>query len=186
MVVAAQVAGASGVVTVSSSAAGWMRDKARFRQRADVAKEVLGLRQERQVAYRHDSKHVLYTGTEALHPDNLRGLVAASGNDYLRAVETGALRITEELRTESTHDLVLIGSPTAEGLSRVLFGYATDGDADSLTRTDAPLDLPYRWVISKNEVHDSATARRCVAGRGWVERPNWRVEGPHRLYVPRV
>jgi hypothetical protein len=49
-----------------------------------------------------------------------------------------------------------------------------------------PLDLPYRWILSKNEVDDTAVARRFVAGRGMVERPNWRISGPGRIYVPRV
>lgn len=186
LTVATQVAGASGLVTVSSGAAKWMKRRAELRQRADVAKEVLGLHQGRMVAYRHDSRHVLYNETEALHPDNLHGLVAASGNDYVRAQQTGRLRIEDELRAHITHDLVLIGSPTAEGLSRAIFGYVPDGDADSLALSDAPVDLPYRWVLSKNEVAEGAVARRFVPGRGMVERPNWRLQGPRRSYVPRV
>lgn len=144
LTVASQVAGATGLVTVSSTAAKWMKRTATFRQQADVAKEVLGLHQGRMVAYRHDSRHVLYNETETLHPDNLHGLVAASGNDYVRAQQAGRVRIEDEIRAHVTHDLVLIGSPTAEGLSRVLFGYVPDGEADSLTLGDAPVDLPYR------------------------------------------
>lgn len=186
MTVAAQAAGASGMVTVSTRAARWMRTKAKFRDQANVARELLGLQQSKLIAYRHDSKHVLYSGTESLHPDNLHGLAAASGNAYVDAQRTGRLRIEEEILTHATHDLALIGSPTAEGLSRLLFGYAPDGDPDSLALHQMPLDLPYRWVISKNEVADSAIARRFVAGRGLVERPNWRIAGPDRIYVPRV
>jgi hypothetical protein len=186
LTVAAEVAGATGLVTVSSRAASWMREKATFHRRADVAKEILGLHQGRMVAYRHDSRHVLYTGTETLHPDNLHGLVAASGNDYVRAQQSGRVRVEEEILTRSTHDLVLIGSPTAEGLSRMIFGYSPDGDPDSLALTRAPVDLPFRWVISKNEVDELAVARRFVAGRGLIERPNWRIAGPDRIYVPRV
>jgi hypothetical protein len=186
LTVAAEAAGATGLVTVSSRAASWMREKATFRQRADVAKELLGLHQGKMVAYRHDSRHVLYTGTEDLHPDNLHGLVAASGNDYVRAQQSGRVRVEEEVRTRSPHDLVLIGSPTAEGLSRILFGYSPDGHPDSLAMDQAPVDLPFRWVISKNEVDELAVVRRFVAKRGLIERPNWRIVGPDRIYVPRV
>jgi hypothetical protein len=186
MTVAAEVAGASGLVTVSSRAAAWMKERASFRERADIAKEILGLRRERMVAYRHDSRHVLYAGTDTLHPDNLHGLTAASGNDYIRASQTGRVRIEDEIRTHVTHDLVLIGSPAAEGLSRLIFGYSADGDPDSLALDQPPVDLPFRWVISKNQVDELAIARRFVAGRGMVERPNWRIEGPHSIYVPRV
>jgi hypothetical protein len=186
LTVATEVASATGLVTVSSRAASWMREKATFRQRADVTKEILGLNQGRMVAYRHDSRHVLYRGTEDLHPDNLHGLVAASGNDYVRAQQSGRVRVEEEIRTRSTHDLVLIGSPTAEGLSRMLFGYSPDGDPESLALDRPPVDLPFRWIISKNEVDELAVARRFVAGRGLIERPNWRIAGPDRIYVPRV
>jgi hypothetical protein len=87
---------------------------------------------------------------------------------------------------QSGHDLALIGSPTAEGLSRLIFGYASDDDPDSLTPDRVPVDLPYRWVISKNEVDERAVARRYVAGRGLVERPNWRIAGPGRIFIPHV
>lgn len=186
LTVAAQAAGASGMVTVSARAARWMRARARFRDQANAARELLGLRQSKLIAYRHDSKHILYSGTEHPHPDNLHGLAAASGNAYVDAKRNGCLRVEDEILTHSSHDLALIGSPTAEGLSRLLFGYAPDGDPDSLALDQVPLDLPFRWVISKNQVADSAVARRFVAGRGLVERPNWRISGPKRIYVPRV
>jgi hypothetical protein len=186
LTVATQAAGASGMVTVSTRAARWMRAKARFRDQATFARELLGLRQSGLIAYRHDSKHILYSGTEQLHPDNLYGLAAAGGNAYVDAQRNGLLRVEDEILTHASHDLALIGSPTAEGLSRLLFGYVPDGDPDSLALDQVPLDLPYRWVISKNEVADSAVARRFVAGRGVVERPNWRIAAPDRIYVPRV
>src|SRR5512139_3953727 len=103
LTVASQVAGASGLVTVSSGAAAWMRKRAVLRRQVDFAKGVLGIRQDRLVAYRHDSRHVLYTGTEALHPDNLQGLVAASGNDYVRARRLGRVRVEDEIRTHAMH-----------------------------------------------------------------------------------
>ena len=186
LTVSAQAAGASGAVTVSTRAARWMRERARFRHQADFARELLGLHQDRSIAYRHDSRHVLYSGTENLHPDNLHGLVAASGNAYQQAVRVGRLRIQDEILTHGEHDMALIGSPTAEGLSRLLFGYSPDGDPDSLALDQVPLDLPYRWVISKSDVADAAVARRFVPGRGLVERPNWRVSAPDRIYVPKV
>jgi hypothetical protein len=186
LTVAAQVAGASGMVTVSTRAAHWLRARARFQDQANVARELLGLQQSELIAYRHDSKHILYSDTEDLHPDNLYGLAAASGNAYVDAQRTGRLCVEDEILTHASHDLALIGSPTAEGLSRLLFGYSPDGDPDSLALDQVPLDLPFRWVISRNEVADSAVARRFVAGRGLVERPNWRISGPDRIYVPRV
>jgi hypothetical protein len=105
---------------------------------------------------------------------------------FKRAEEAGRLVVEDEVLTDSAHDLALIGSPTAEGVSRLLFGYSSDGDPDSLAWDQVPLDLPYRWILSKNAVDDAAVARRFVAGRGMVERPNWRITGPDRIYVPKV
>jgi hypothetical protein len=122
-----------------------------------------------------------------LHPDNLHGLAAASGNDYKKAEAAGLLAEADSVSAELEHNLVLIGSPTAEGLSRIIFGYRQDGeDTDSLAAENSPIDLPYRWVISKARVDERAVARRFVAGRGLVKRPNWRITGPDRIYVPRV
>lgn len=184
---AAQVAGATGLVTVSTKAIDWIREKAKYRQEADFARQLLGLHQQAQVVYRHDSRHVLFAGTEQLHPDNLYGLTAASGNDYKRAEAANLVSVADSISTQVSQNLALIGSPTAEGLSRIAFGYRQDeDDPDSLTISDAPLDLPFRWIVSKAEVDERAVARRYVAGRGLVERPNWRIAGPGGLYVPRV
>jgi hypothetical protein len=49
-----------------------------------------------------------------------------------------------------------------------------------------PIELPFRWEISKSHVDGSAIARRFVAGKGLVGRPNWRIIGPNGIYIPKV
>ena len=153
----------------------------RHPSRADIALALLGLHRGNPVIYRHRSAHALYSGSESLHPDNLHGLIAASGQEQHPAVDPA-----EGLADYTSRDLALVGSPTAEGLSRRLFGYRPDGAPDSLEIDALPVDLPYRWVISRCRIDERAIVRRFVAGRGVVERPNWRIEGPHRMYVPRA
>ncbi len=81
---------------------------------------------------------------------------------------------------------MLIGSPTAEGLSRPVFGYEPDINRDSLALRHPPIDLPVKWILSKSEIDEHAQAKRFVAGRGLVSRPNWHIQGPERLYIPEV
>ena len=123
--------------------------------------------------YLHVNAHALYAG--GAHPDNQHGLVSASGGEPSAAFDR---------KEQGSTDVVLIGSPTAENTSRRVFGYVPDGD-DSLALDNLPFDLPYRWVLSRNQIDERATSKRLVQDKGVVERPNWRIEG-HRMFVPRT
>ncbi|CCF82295.1 hypothetical protein [Nitrolancea hollandica] len=183
--VAGEIAGGIKVVELSFKAYGWFR-KARFHQDLDEAKALLGLHLSNEVAYRHDSVHPLYSTSTELHPDNLAGLITAAGNEYLLALEQKQLCVLGTITSTLNSNLVLIGSPTAEGLSRPTFGYEPDIDADSLVLGAAPIELPFRWVLSKNRIDERAQARRYVAGKGLVARPNWRIEADNQMFVPAV
>jgi len=186
LTVAAEIAGAAGLVDVTRRAYDWLHDRARIQNDVDEAKELLGIRRGWGVAYRHDSVHALYSGGIELHPDNLAALTTAAGSEFARARDLRLVRHTSNIKTTLNTNLVLIGSPTAEGLSRPLFGYEPDVDPDSLALIQAPVDLPIRWVLSKSQIDEHARAKRFVAGRGLVSRPNWRIDAGDRLYVPEV
>lgn len=183
----AEVTGTLGaIVEVSRRAYDWLKGKARLHREIDEAKELLGIKKEGDVAYRHDSVHALYSGGTDLHPDNLAGLTAAAGNEFARATDLRLIRSVTAVKTSLNTNLVLIGSPTAEGLSRPTFGYEPDADPDSLALQQPPVDLPLKWILSKAQIEEHARARRYVAGKGLVSRPNWRIEGRNKLFIPEV
>ena len=183
--VIAEIAGATGLVEVSHRAHEWLKGRAQTHKEVDAAKQLLGIARD-DVAYRHDSVHPLYSGATELHPDNLAALTAAAGDEYFRACRLGHVRTAEALTSSLNTNLVLIGSPTAEGLSRPTFGYEPDIDPDSLALGQPPIDLPLRWVLSKTQIDRRAQARRYVEGKAVVTRPNWRIEGQNKMFVPEV
>jgi len=184
LTVMTEVAGAFGLIEISKRAYNWLKDKARARQETEEVKDLLGIRREGIVAYRHDSVHALYPRGLELHPDNLAALTALAGSEFARAKDLKSIQQLEVVKTSLKNNLVLIGSPTAEGLSRPTFGYEPDVDMDSLALKSPPLDLPFKWILSKTEIDERAKIQRLVPGKGVVVRPNWRIEGEKKLYVP--
>ena len=162
---------------------------ARFRQRREDirrARSLLGLQRRGASIYRSDNTHPLYR-TGQLHPDNRIALTAAAGHDYLAARSSGGLVVQDDVGGSLADNLVLIGSPTSEGVSQVVFGYEPrQADTEGLVMSAAPLDLPYRMVLDSNAITDGATASRFVPGRGLVTRPNWRIESDTELHIPTV
>ncbi len=146
---------------------------------------LLGFRPHQNVAYRHDNVHALYQGKRKIHPDNLHALYAAS-YDWYRFDPNAAITVGGRLSGSIDDNLVLIGSAISEGLSRLIFGYRSTEEADSLTLTDAPLDLPFQLVLDRSQIAPGATAQRYVQGRGATMRPNWRIESSTGLYIPEV
>lgn len=138
---------------------------------ADVgeAKRLLGLADPSGEAYRSDAVHPLFTPGE-IHPDNKAALLAA-GTDVL-----GRDTIQRDTLEVSAPDnsLLLFGSPTSEGLSRVVFGYSELPGQDGLSWDDPPLDLAYAWELDPGRVGD-ALIGRFVQGRGLIKRPPWQI-----------
>jgi hypothetical protein len=77
-----------------------------------------------------------------------------------------------ELASSFSENFVLIGSPEAELLTRMLFGYRSlpNGQGMEFVGT-AGFKLPYRWEEDTRIV--KARYRRFVSSHGLVERPNW-------------
>lgn len=73
----------------------------------------------------------------------------------------------------STDDnLILIGSPEAEAVTRLLFGY--ERGPGGVRRVASAPDLPYYWLEDETKIE--AWCRKFVAGvDGLVARPNWPV-----------
>jgi hypothetical protein len=118
------------------------------------------------------------------HPDNANAVAIASSYDAHEADRRKELVEADIVEVSEEQSMVLLGSPTAEGFSRVLFGYSRAGPEDSLRQTEAPLDLPFRWELDAAQI--DAKAYRYVRDRGLVSRPNWRVvdQRTGHLYIP--
>lgn len=144
------------------------------------AKQLLGLNDPAGEAYRSDAVHPLYTPGK-LHPDNEAALLAASSD---LGLEQAVLR--DVIQVDVTdNSLLLFGSPTSEGLSRIVFDYAPLPDRDGLACIDRPLDFAYAWNLDPESVGDGEVGR-YVPGKGVVRRPPWQIsnfrsKGPTRL-----
>jgi hypothetical protein len=144
----------------------------RARQRADdvrEAKKLLGLADPQGEAYRSDAVHPLFAAGQ-LHPDNEAALTAAASDALVHARS-----VEEDLQVDAAErSLLLFGSPTSEGLSRIVFGYEEVAGVEGLVWRDSPLDLAYAWELDPGRVGDGRVGRH-VSGKGIVERPLWQI-----------
>lgn len=80
---------------------------------------------------------------------------ALCGHDIDRAEAENRLSPVNSLETKLTNNIVLIGSPTSEGLSRLIFGYQGP-NSDTLNLISPPVDLPYTFELNADKVEGSA------------------------------
>lgn len=81
----------------------------------------------------------------------------------------------DEIRVDvAENSLLLFGSPTSEGLSRVVFDYSELPDRDGLASHDRPLDFAYAWNLDPESVGEGEVGR-YVPGKGVVRRPPWQI-----------
>lgn len=155
---------------------------------AREARAILGIDPKRPPAYRHISRHSHFD-VEHPHPDNADALETAAHHDLVSARQRKRLLVVPELTVPIEKSMVLLGSPTAEAMTRDIFGYEpVEGFEDALVQTRRPLDLPFRWVLDPSEIDPGARASRVVRGRGIISRPNWRIvdDRTGKPYIPEV
>lgn len=166
------------VTSLGTKALTWVtRRLAGRRKLARLAKEgktLLGISIDPLITYRHSSAHSHFSRQDP-HPDNGDALVTVAGDDYDTAERENRLVTVDELAVGIERSVILIGSPTAEDFSRIVFGYRPGQGENGLRFTGELFDLPYRWELDPTQI--TATARRVVRGRGWSERPNWSLTG---------
>jgi hypothetical protein len=105
------------------------------------------------------------------HPDDLAAFRAIADPALAYCAENNLLEIVEAMDTQLERNLVLIGSPEAEPLTRLAFGYKRIKDEPGFEYAGNTIDLPFRWHEDPRDIH--GTCRRWVAGHGWTTRPNW-------------
>ncbi len=167
----------------------WVAAHRREARLASEAKHLLGITGDPHVAYCHVSRHSQFT-TAHLHPDNADALASISADAVRQAELDRRLTTVDDLSTSLGKSLVLIGSPTAEALSRIVFGYEPCEGDNGLVLSRPPIELPFHWQLDPREIPAEAVARRFVRGREWTDRPNWYViestttgDVPHVPYV---
>jgi hypothetical protein len=191
------IIGAASVTTIDGAlrSTAWLNK--RLQQWRDDHNELLALRKliigdyatrsrrTASAAYRNDNVHDLFP-TGGPSPDNLLALTAIVGKRYSEALQQGKLTVEQSnfLQTDTSRDLVLVGSPTSEGLSRCVFGYEEEEDG-SLLWQGGTLDLPFHWDLHRDP--EAPVVKRYVEG-ALLERQNWFLRGYEgtkaRLLVP--
>lgn len=181
-------AAAAIVGTGVTSAAPWVASRVRKAvsdyKLAQQAKTLLGMRRGEGIAYRHDSVHTLLSPS-AIHPDNRDAVRFAAGSDIARAKRLDKLTIDDDITVALQQNIVLLGSPASEGLSRILFGYQSAAD-NRLILHGRPIELPFVWQLDQEKVC-GAKATRYVRDIGLITRPNWHIVGQNRQqFIPEV
>lgn len=137
---------------------------------ASVFREALGIGLAEAYSYRVGMNHPLYNvGTP--HPDDFEAFVSVLGTDT-RAWSQAITWVAEEDCIGHLADgFVLIGSPEAEAITRLTFGYHKAGRSRGMKHIGIGVKLPFRWEEDGDIIR--ATHRKYVPGLGLVQRPNW-------------
>lgn len=140
--------------------------------RANAFREALGVAQAEIYNYRLATNHPLYpVGTP--HPDDLEAFAAILGTDakcWDQAVQWAA---EGENTGQLSEGFVLIGSPEAEAITRLVFGYESRGAGRGMRHIGVGIPFPFRWEEDDSLV--KASYKKYVPERGLVERRNWPV-----------
>lgn len=165
----------------------WFTQPQRQAYAVKQAHEILGVGRPDLFTYRAGTNHPLYVVGEP-HPDDRAALIGIAGDHVADAFSKDSLHVTEDLHASLREGLVLVGSPEAEAVSRLAFGYEAKISQGGMRYTGETLDLPYRWEEDLDLVE--ARYARFVPGKGRVNRPNWPVvdqrRGHGQSIYPRV
>jgi hypothetical protein len=152
------------------SVARWYMERRRRKQDITYAKELLGIDQSSLFSYRVAMDHPLQQqGTP--HVDDLSAFADIASPSIVYAWPRGWTEYLEDIEADLNEGMVLIGSPEAEALTRLLFGYRKLPGHLGVEYLGGVIDLPYRWQEDTRYI--SAQCQRFVRGRGLVSRPNW-------------
>jgi hypothetical protein len=148
----------------------WISDRKETVRLARSSQQLLGFASEDLYSYRVALHHPLYRRGDP-HPDDLAAFVTVAGHAIARAEEKGSLTFLDDIKVRLVDGLVLIGSPEAEALTRLVFGYECKPNDGGMRYRGTSIDLPYRWEEDRAKV--SASCGKFVPGIGRVDRPNW-------------
>ena len=157
-------------VKIIPRVARWYIDKRRRMREVTYAKELLGIDQSSLFSYRVAMDHPLQQqGTP--HVDDLSAFADIASPSIAHAWARGWTEYVEDIEADLNQGMVLIGSPEAEALTRLVFGYRKLPEHLGVEYVGDVVDLPYRW--QEDTRITSAQCQRFVRGKGLVPRPNW-------------
>ncbi|MEU6275777.1 hypothetical protein ABZ871_25695 [Streptomyces populi] len=135
----------------------------------------IGTLQLHETGFRQHSAHPLFPSGDTIHPDN-----AAALNAVLSSERDRKKKIVPQVWERISDSLVLLGSPTSEGLSRLVFGYQELSERpDCLIKSGLASELPFSWNLDGDQIR--ARAKRWVAGMSEpTSRPNWSIQGSEK------
>lgn len=175
-----------GLVKATRWALSGLHERRQTSRDAMEMRRLIGV-EDRNLDYRAGVLHPLsLPGT--IGPDDSAALTTLAGPAYQSARVSGRLQIVDSIDVCLDQGQVLIGSPEAEAVTRLAYGYRRRGDGLGMVQSaHPPIDLPYRW--EEDETRVAARSSRYVPGRGLRTRPNWPVidaTGGGRLLFPEV
>lgn len=122
------------------------------------------------------------------HPDDALAFVSIASRSAALAMEQQRFTEIESIPADLDSGFVLLGSPEAEVLTSVIFGYRRKEDGTGMEYLGNTLELPFRWQEDSAKVEAECT--RMVPGSGKATRPNWPVVDStglkEKLLYPRV
>lgn len=158
----------SAVATVSKSTWSWLGSYSLRRRASSALEEMLGIGLHTDTSFRVGLLHsTLERGL--VHPDDAAAFAAVAGPSLAYAMNSDWL-LLDEVAGRLEDNVVLIGSPGSEGLSRLIFGYEESSD-QRLQFVGDVLDLPYHWEEDSTQV--TGDCLRLQPDGRTSRRPNW-------------
>jgi hypothetical protein len=106
------------------------------------------------------------------HPDDEAALCALAGSAARRGPNAEYALAPAGSSRSLDDSFVLIGSPEAEAIARLAYGYRAKPDGTGMALgPNPPIRLAYRWEEDAENI--TSESGRIVAGRGLVRRRNW-------------
>ena len=166
---AAQISTASSEgIKVASTIAKWVNFRRQRTQDAKSCLELLGLNENSEYSFRVGMQHpLMQLGTP--HPDDAEAFTSIFVPKILKYPEE-IIRPSHEIYSPLSDNIVAIGSPEAEILTQILFGYDRI-DGSGLQYSGDTIDLPYRWLENPSEVSTEYLRPSNSGEDHW--RPNW-------------
>lgn len=155
-------------IKVADSIIKWVKLRHQTAQDAKNCLELLGLDRNSDYSFRVGMQHpLMQLGTP--HPDDAEAFTSIFTPKLLKHPDD-IITSSKEIYSPLSDNIVAIGSPEAEVLTQILFGYDRI-EGSGLHYSGDTIDLPYRWLENSSEVSTEYLRPGDSGEDQW--RPNW-------------